>query len=163
MQGEAMPDVPENLRIGAIMREAMAQHRIGRLAAAESLYRQAMLVDATDADIRHNLGIALAQQGKFAAAAPHLVAALETHPERSHYWKAALEALQSIGDLEGQAALYRRLVVLQPQLAPAHYNLGNVLRDLNRLDEAEAAWKSAVKLDTAFARAHNNLGSLAKY
>jgi tetratricopeptide (TPR) repeat protein len=47
---------------------------------------------------------------------------------------------------------------LQPDLAPLHNNLGNVLRALDRLVEARDAYTEALRLDADLAQAHVNLG-----
>jgi Flp pilus assembly protein TadD len=42
----------------------------------------------------------------------------------------------------------------------AHSNLGNVLGDLNRLPEAEAAYRQALALQPDYAIAYNDLGTV---
>ena len=42
----------------------------------------------------------------------------------------------------------------------APYNLGNLLNDPERYDEAEQEWRGAIRADTGIAEAHANLGSL---
>ena len=49
-------------------------------------------------------------------------------------------------------------VVLSPQSAQAHSNLGITLRKLGRLSEAEASYTQAIALKPDFAEAHYNLG-----
>jgi len=41
-----------------------------------------------------------------------------------------------------------------------HYNLGNVLKDQDRLDEAIESFHKALELKPDFAEAHNNLGNV---
>ncbi|HEX3753441.1 MAG TPA: tetratricopeptide repeat protein [Rhizomicrobium sp.] len=146
----------------ALLQQAVAHHRAGRFAAAQGLYRQLLARDPDNADIRHNLGAALAQQGKLSEAVPHLLAALEKRPDQPRYWNVASQVLRAMGDREGLEALYRKMVALQPDSAAAHFNLGNVLKELGRLNEAEAEWGAALKHKPDFAQAHNNLGNLAK-
>jgi Flp pilus assembly protein TadD len=54
---------------------------------------------------------------------------------------------------------------LKPDYAEAHNNLGNTLKELGRLDEAEAGYRQAIALKSDFAEAHSNLlfliGSMA--
>jgi len=52
----------------------------------------------------------------------------------------------------------QKSVVLVPEDAEAHYNLGNTLREMARLDEAETTYKQVIALKPDFARAHYNLG-----
>src|SRR5262249_9957670 len=51
---------------------------------------------------------------------------------------------------------------LDPKDAPAHYNLGNVLRARGDLVGAIAAYQKAIECDPKFTSAHNNLGGTLK-
>ncbi len=62
------------------------------------------------------------------------------------------------GRLDEAVACYRQLLALEPGLAGAHYNLGNVLFEQGRLEEAEASYRRALALQLNVASAHNNLG-----
>jgi hypothetical protein len=55
-------------------------------------------------------------------------------------------------------ACYRRAIELRPQLPEAHYNLGNTLHSLERLEEAAASFERALELRPEYAEAHYNLG-----
>ena len=57
-------------------------------------------------------------------------------------------------------ASHRRAIELEPNFSLAYSNLGNVLKDLERYDEAVDAHKKSIELDPAYAIAHNNLGTL---
>jgi Flp pilus assembly protein TadD len=48
---------------------------------------------------------------------------------------------------------------LKPDFAEAHNNLGNTLKELGRLDEAEASYNQAIALKPDYAEAHRNLGN----
>jgi len=48
---------------------------------------------------------------------------------------------------------------LNPDYAEAHSNLGTTLKELGRLDEAEASYTQAIVLKPDYAEAHNNLGN----
>jgi tetratricopeptide (TPR) repeat protein len=62
---------------------------------------------------------------------------------------------------ESEAA-YRKMIEIRPDLAEAHNNLGNALKDLGRLEEAKAAYQQAVTLKPSLLPAHNNLGNIFK-
>jgi Flp pilus assembly protein TadD len=47
---------------------------------------------------------------------------------------------------------------LQPDLAPAHHNLGNALRAMGRLVDARSAYLEAIRLDENLALSHAHLG-----
>ena len=50
-------------------------------------------------------------------------------------------------------------IVLSPHDAEAHNNLGNTLKELERLDEAEASYTQAIALQPDYAEAYFNLGN----
>ena len=66
------------------------------------------------------------------------------------------------GSLTEAIAAFREAIRLKPDLASAHYNLGNALRVQGKLDEAIAAYREAIRLKPDLAEAHYNLG-LALY
>jgi tetratricopeptide (TPR) repeat protein len=53
---------------------------------------------------------------------------------------------------------YQKALEIQPQYAEAHNNLGNVLRQKGRVDEAIIQYQKAVEIEPDFAMAHYNLG-----
>jgi tetratricopeptide (TPR) repeat protein len=60
------------------------------------------------------------------------------------------------------AAAYRQILDLRPDIAEAHNNLGNVLRDQGQLDEAQARYEQALVLRPALAETHNSLGNILR-
>ncbi|HNR36511.1 MAG TPA: tetratricopeptide repeat protein, partial [Candidatus Hydrogenedentes bacterium] len=52
----------------------------------------------------------------------------------------------------------RRAIMLDPGDASLHYNLGNALMGLNRLDEAIASYRKALEMDPSQPNARYNLG-----
>ncbi len=64
------------------------------------------------------------------------------------------------GRLDEAIACYRQALILKPDLAPAHNNLGNALCQQGQLAEAEASYRQALAFQPNLASAHNNLGSL---
>jgi protein O-mannosyl-transferase len=59
-------------------------------------------------------------------------------------------------------AFWSDCVHKSPQKARPHNNLGQVLADQGRLDEAEKQYTDALKINPDFADAHNNLGIVLK-
>ena len=80
---------------------------------------------------------------------------------------AELEALIALAEREHRArrlaeaaAAYRQILMLLPNNAEAHNNLGNVLIDQGQVDEAAAQYERAVALKPTLFQAHNNLGNI---
>jgi len=63
-------------------------------------------------------------------------------------------------DLLRAEAAYRRAIASQPRSAVAHNNLGTLLRELGRREEAERSYREALRLDPRYVFAHNNLALL---
>ncbi len=55
---------------------------------------------------------------------------------------------------------YREALALRPHFPEAHFNLGNVLRGLGKLDGAEERYRTALELDPSLAVAWYNLADL---
>lgn len=74
------------------------------------------------------------------------------------------QALQSHaqGDTVGAIALLRRAIVLNPDRAMYHNNLGELLRLTGETDLALTSFGQAIALNPEYAEAHNNLGNLLR-
>jgi len=73
--------------------------------------------------------------------------------------QAGLSRVQA-GDLTGGAAAFREAIAQSPDLAEAHYNLGNVLVPLGQIEEAIAAYIEAIRCEPTFGDAYWNLANV---
>ena len=64
------------------------------------------------------------------------------------------------GDGEAAVALIREAIAAMPEASAPWNNLGNVLLQVGRFDEAAQAYRRCAELDPADAGVHNNLGTL---
>src|SRR4051812_47699135 len=103
-----MPTIPEMLS------EALMQHRAGRLAAAEQLYRQILQTDPQQADAWHLLGVLAQQAGQPAVAVDYIGRAIALRPGAAAFYNNQGEAYRALGRLDEAAACYRRALVLDP-------------------------------------------------
>ena len=81
----------------------------------------------------------------------------EKFPKHSFSWKVLAAALKQNGRIDESLVASQKSVELDPQDAEAYYNLGIVMQELGRLDEAEAIYKKAITLKPDH-KTHNNLG-----
>jgi predicted O-linked N-acetylglucosamine transferase (SPINDLY family) len=63
-----------------------------------------------------------------------------------------------VGKYEAGVECIKRALVLRPEWAEAHFNLGNAWKDQGKLDESIACYQRALQLKPDYAEAHNNLG-----
>ncbi|MBF0154317.1 MAG: tetratricopeptide repeat protein [Magnetococcales bacterium] len=68
-----------------------------------------------------------------------------------------------LGNPEQAIPCWQQALRIEPNFVEAHYNLGNLLRDMQRPEEAEAAYHQALRLKPDYAAAHNNLGTLLQH
>jgi tetratricopeptide (TPR) repeat protein/2-polyprenyl-3-methyl-5-hydroxy-6-metoxy-1,4-benzoquinol methylase len=64
------------------------------------------------------------------------------------------------GRLDEAVACYHQVLMLKPDLAAAHNNLGNALCEQGKLEKAELSYRQALALQPDLASAHNNLGTV---
>ena len=68
--------------------------------------------------------------------------------------------LHSNGKLSQSEKVFRKVIKLNPDFAPAQNNLGNVLLDLGRLDHAYQAYMRALDLEPNYPLIINNIGNV---
>ena len=84
-----------------------------------------------------------------------ILAADRNHPDAWHLL--GLIACQA-GNSQAGVECIGRALLLRPDWAEAHFNLGNACTDLGKLDLAIACYQRAVQLKPDYAEMHNNLG-----
>jgi len=82
-----------------------------------------------------------------------------TSPEVRSIFAQAIGHHQA-GRLDEAVACYHQALMLKPDLAAAHNNLGNALCEQGKLEEAETSYRQALALQPNLASAHNNLGTV---
>jgi len=69
-------------------------------------------------------------------------------------------SLYKLGYYDDAIVCLKQSVNLKPNFAGAHFNLGNLYRDLTKLEEATIEYKEAICSNPNFAGAHCNLGTI---
>jgi Flp pilus assembly protein TadD len=99
------------------------------------------------------------QKGQFAEAERAYRDLLCQNPDNPD----ALHLLGMLAHDTGQPSkaleLITRAVRLRPDISYYHSNLGNVLQQLERFQDAEHSYREALRLEPRLAEAHNNLGN----
>ncbi len=78
-------------------------------------------------------------------------------PKHPFSWKVLAAALKQNGRIDESLVASQKSVQLDPQDAEAYYNLGIVMQELGKLDDAEVSYKKALTLKPDH-KTHNNLG-----
>lgn len=144
------------------MDAAMSHHRSGRLAAAESIYRQILAQHPNHAGALHLLAAIAHQVGRHDAAVDLFKRSISIEPGTAILYTNFTLALLALGRFDEAVAAASRATQLQPDSASTWFFLGHALHDQGKLDESIAAYQRAIGLKPDYADAYNNLGNVWK-
>ena len=102
------------------------------------------------------------QKGRFSEAEKLATSISQEFPSHNFSWKILAAVLGQTGRKSEALHANKTLVVLLPQDAEAHINLGNTFKEVGRLEEAEASYRQAIALKLDFSEAYYNLGVTLK-
>lgn len=142
------------------LKPAIDHHRAGRLAEAETLYRQAVARNANDPRALHLLGAVLVQRRRPDLAVPLLRAAARVAPHVPDIHHALGEALRLTGAAADAEAAYQKAISLRPLFPQAHHALGLALVAQRKVEAALASWRRAIQIKPDFPDPYVNLGTL---
>jgi tetratricopeptide (TPR) repeat protein len=129
-------------------------------------FKQAITLDPTMGRAYDNLGLCYFYQNQTDLAVKNFNRAIELdrqflRPSPWPYLNLAV-AQQFMGHAQEAETNLREALRLDPQLAPAHYHLGNVLQQQGQLDAAVQEQLAAARIDDKYAEPHVALAHLYK-
>ena len=150
------------LAIGALphLDRGHSAAREGRLAEAESAYRQAVAADATSVRAHQSLATLLVRRGDPEAALEHFGVAVRLEPENAEAHSDLGVLLSELGRNDRALEHLGRAVELEPGLVEALLTLGNVQATTGRLPEAETTFRLALENDSGNGHARLGLGGV---
>ena len=110
---------------------------------------------------QYHLGIALAEEGRYAEAIEHYRDALAERPEMPMLQLELGNSLLAVGKTQEALEAYRRAVTLEPAYLDARLNLATTLETLGNLPEARHQYVAVLAVEPDNVKAHYNLGNLA--
>jgi tetratricopeptide (TPR) repeat protein len=125
----------------------------------ETLFAHTLRVNPRSTLAHNNLGLTIAQQGRFAEAVEHFQMALTLKPNatEAHYNLAKVSMLQ--GHYDTAIAHFTIALQLRPVWPEAHNNLGVALAAQGKHSEAMTHYALALVAKPDWAEAHYNLGN----
>lgn len=135
---------------------ARMEDRQGNLPLAENLYGQAVHSNPQHAGALNDLGLCLARQGKLEPSVQVLEQAIQLQPTKALYRNNAATVLVEMH--QEQRALAHLAAVHGP--AEANYNLGQILVDRGRPNDAVVYFQAALQQDPAMQPAQEALAKL---
>ncbi|HKD46405.1 MAG TPA: tetratricopeptide repeat protein [Rhizomicrobium sp.] len=186
--GLLMPQLAPPSSYDAMLQEALAHHRAGRLAAAEKSYRALIGAKPNHAGVNHHLGVLLIQTGRVEEGLALLKSALDANATEPLYYFSLAKGLLAAGSpAEAGAVLkqamqlgladsrfeplksqiraaavdkYRQALASHPGDATLLDNLGSALFGQGKVEEAIACYREALAHSPDFAEAHFHLGAV---
>jgi len=86
----------------------------------------------------------------------------DKHPNESLLQNINGVCYKETGQLELAVKCFEKALVIKPDFADAHYNLGLTFQELNQIDAAVKSYKETLLIQSNYAQAHNNLGIIYK-
>ena len=124
---------------------------------AASHFQIALQTMRGSADVHNNLGIALIAEGKATEAIAEFRTAVALDPDSPVSHRNLADALASAKQYDLAVAEFRRAAQLD-RTGAAAYDLGSLFLELDRTEEAIAAFRASLKQAPQSAQTHNNLG-----
>ncbi len=136
---------------------AVGHHRAGRLAEAESLYRDSLTLDPNHADSLNCLGILAHQCGRNDAALELIGRAIAVQERNPQYHYNIALVLAAAGRMDDAVAHNQRAIALKPDYTDAHTNLASALASQGKWSEAEVHFRRTLSQNPQSSQAYGNL------
>ena len=128
---------------------------------SETLFRHALDVTSGNYLAHHNLGVALADEGRFPEAIRQYQAALQIEPDAANVQTDYGNALAKSGRIPEAIAHYQAALRALPDSPIAHNDLANALAATpGSMPEAIAEYRTALRLKPDYEEARNNLAQV---
>jgi len=124
-----------------------------------SLWSDTVAHAPTNPYSQNNLGIALSDAGRLAAAIDHFDRALELNPAYAEAHDNLGVALATVGRIPEAIDQYGKALELKKSYPAARTNLGVALATVGRMDEATVQFEQALQLDPGYTSARNDLAA----
>ncbi len=142
--------------------QALADHRAGRGAEAESGYRDVLAQQPDHTDALYFLGRLHAANGLVPAAIELIEKSLQLAPDQPERANNLGTLYQGLGDFEHAAHWFEAAIGLDEGQFEARFNLATVHQVQGRTAEAEAGYRAVIAARPDFVGAYINLGTLLR-
>ena len=85
---------------------------------------------------------------------------IKEYPNESKLFNINGACNAAIGKLDSAVDNYKKAILLNPDYAEAHLNLGNAYEDLSQFDNTILSYQKAITLNPNYSEAYNNLGNV---
>ena len=143
----------------ALLREALANHRSGRLAVAERLYRRVLSTNPAHAGALGMLGAVVGQTGRLDPAIALLRKAIDIDPSQADYHASLGHALRQAGRLADACEAYERALALDGKRFGVLMRLAHLQRVRGEANAAVKSYQAALRLNPNEPAVHSDLAA----
>lgn len=136
---------------------ALDHHRERRHHMAEQVYQQVLVSDPDHRDALYLYALLKLQYQDFSVATDMLRRLTMAHPGFARGWASYGAALSGLGHSEESIIAFQRALEIEPTYADAHYNLGQLHKQLKEWDNAVLCYRRAAGYDPTHAQAYNEM------
>ena len=151
-------DEPEDLMM--LVDQANAFHGEGKLNEALALYREALEINSSLAELHYNIALVYTALSRNDEALQAFDTALRLRPDYAEAYNNKGNVLFGLGRFEEACGLFRKAISLEPRLFAAHNNLGNCLLRMHALSAAVEVFRQALLINPAQPEIHLNASTV---
>lgn len=145
-------------QLGLLLDRAELAHIAGQAQEAARFYQQALAIDPQHPRALNRYGLLIDQTGQHALAQPYLEAAARLSPRNEDFLSCLGDCLRSLRDAAGAEAAYRQALLMNAAHVPTLNNLGLLLTEIGRPQEAIPLLEIASVLRDDVPEIKNSLG-----
>ena len=150
------------VKIEKYIEKAKRTYLVGQLEQARKNYLAVLQLDPYYTDALHGLGQIASQNGDNKLSVFYLERAAAIDKNRPDVLADLGVAYRLVGNLMRAELNLKKAIILQPENPHFHYNLGLVLGDQTRFDEAAEVYQDTINLSPNHTLALNNLANILK-
>jgi len=149
----------DSIKVDIKLRHGLALHNAGKLAEAETVYKDILKINPKHFDALQLLGAIAIQFSKYEYAFELLSFALKLNSSNANVHNNLSIALKELKRFEEALASSNRAIKLNRNFSDAFLNRGIVLQEMNQLQEALLSYEQAANINPNFAKAYSNRGN----
>ena len=138
------------------MQTATSHHQNGQLEKAEEIYKRVLQNNPSQSDAQYLIGVIALQKNNTEKAIELFEKAILINP-RAYYYYDCAQAYNKLGNKESAISSYQQAIALKDDYLEANNNIGDILREIGRHDEAIQYFKKTIQINEKFSIGYYNL------
>ena len=151
--------IEDSKNVFAVHLLGLIAFKLGRLQHAIDIIQRSILLAPNQPTFYQNLGNILQSSGDLEESIVVYQKAVAIEPNSAEIHNDLGNVFRLQGQLDNAVISIQNSISIQPN-CPAFYNLGLIMQEWEKIDEAIVYYKQAIAINPNFVQAHNNLGNI---